>query len=41
MNQNNALSEPEREFEAINNKKYKIEAINNNIVYSKETKTNY
>ncbi len=36
MNQNNTLLEPKREFEAKNNKKYKVESIIDNVVYSKK-----
>lgn len=36
---NDALSEPQKRFEAENNKKYKVKSIVNNIVYSKEEKS--
>ncbi len=35
---NNALPKPEKEFEFVDNKKNEIEAIINNIIYSKEVK---
>ena len=33
---NKTLSEPKREFEAENNKKYEVKAIINNMIYGKE-----
>ncbi len=34
MNQNNTLLEPENEFEAGDNKKYKVKTIVNNAMYN-------
>lgn len=36
---NKTLPEPEREFQAENNKNYKVESIVNNIIYNKEIKS--
>ncbi len=40
MNQNDALPEPEREFEAGDDKEYEVEAIINSAVYGKEAAGN-
>lgn len=36
INQNNAMSELKREFKTKNNKKYKVKAIMNSVVYGKK-----